>query len=98
MAKRLNAELELGMEVEDRITGYKGIAVARTHYLQGCDRLLVQAKGVDDEGKVFPPQDFDEPDVVVIGYGVLPKPELEKKDNGGPRPYAARRDSSFAIK
>ena len=35
-------KIKLGQEVRDRVTGFKGIATARTTYLQGCDRISVQ--------------------------------------------------------
>lgn len=79
--------IELGEEVKDRITGFKGIAIANTFYLQGCDRILVQPK-VGKDGTIPEPQSFDEPDLEVVGSGVLPKPEAKK--NGGPRPMASR--------
>jgi len=79
--------IELGREVQDRITGFRGIAIGRTTYLQGCSRILVQPK-VGKEGTIPEPASFDEPDLVVVGDGILPKPEPKK--NGGPRPMASR--------
>lgn len=82
--------IELGREVQDRITGYSGIAIAKTTYLQGCNRILVQPK--ISNGKVTIPdaQSFDEPDLEVVGDGVLPKLEPKPKKNGGPRPTTSR--------
>ena len=82
--------IELGREVQDRITGFKGIAIGCTHYLQGCDRILVQPK-VTKDGTIPEPSAFDEPDLIVIGDGVVPVPETKSKKNGGPRPFAGRR-------
>lgn len=83
--------IELGQEVRDRITDFKGIAVGRTTYLQGCNRILVQPK-VDKKGEIPEPQSFDEPDLEFIGDGILPPPEPKpKKKPGGPRPYATRK-------
>ena len=86
-------ELELGHEVQDRVTGFKGIAIARTSYLQGCDHILVQPKANVKDGTIPEAQSFDEPDLKVIGRGILPKPEPEPKKNGGPRPMAMRAQS-----
>ena len=82
--------IKLGQEVQDRITGYKGIAIASTKYLQGCNRILVQPK-LKEDGTIPDPYSFDEPDLEVIGDGILPKPE--RKKNGGPRPFATRASS-----
>lgn len=79
--------IELGREVKDRVTGFKGIAISSTTYLQGCNRILVQPK-LSKDGTIPEPQTFDEPDLEVVGDGVLPKPPSEK--NGGPRPIALR--------
>lgn len=83
-------EIKLGQEVQDRVTGYKGIAIARSHYLQGCDRILVQPKMAKD-GTIPEATGFDEPDLNVISDGVFPIPEPKPKKNGGPRPFASRR-------
>lgn len=86
----MEKELQLGMEVKDRITGYQGIAIAKTIYMQGCDRILVQRQMTADDKSIIPePQAFDEPDMVIVGYGILPKPKKERKP-GGPRPFANR--------
>lgn len=82
--------IELGREVQDKVTGFKGIAVAKTTYLQGCSRILVQPK-TNKDNTIPDAVAFDEPDLEVIGDGILPKPKPEK--NGGPRPMATRAKS-----
>lgn len=83
-------EIQLGQEVKDKVTGFKGIAVAKTTFLQGCRRIVIQPK-VNKEGVMSESQSFDEPDLEVIGHGILPKPEPEpKKPPGGPRRAASR--------
>jgi len=37
-------KVKLGQEVKDTITGFRGIAVTRTEFLQGCCRIEVQPK------------------------------------------------------
>ena len=82
--------IELGSEVKDRVTGFKGIAVATTHFLQGCDRIQVAPK-VDKEGDIKETQHFDEPDLIVIGRGILPKLEPKPdRTRGGPRLVSLR--------
>lgn len=47
--------IELGVEVEDRITGFKGRVTGRTDYITGCNSYLVQPRQKSDgtfvEGK-----------------------------------------------
>ncbi len=82
-------KIELGKEVQDKITGFKGIAIARSTFLQGCSRILVQPK-IDKEGKIPESMSFDEPDIEVISDGVLLKPKPKKEPPGGPRPMPFR--------
>jgi len=35
-------KFELGQEVKDVITGFKGVATGRAQYITGCDQYLVQ--------------------------------------------------------
>jgi hypothetical protein len=46
MAKR---SVKLGKKYRDSITGFEGIATARTEYLMGCCRILLEAKSGDDD-------------------------------------------------
>ena len=39
--------INLGDEVKDRVTGFIGIAVSRTNYLNGCDRIDVYEPAQD---------------------------------------------------
>lgn len=74
--------INLGDEVKCKITGFKGIAVARTTWISGCDRINIQPKGVDKDGKIFESQSFDEPLIEVIKSG---KVEEGSHSTGGPR-------------
>lgn len=74
------AKVKLGMEVKDIVTGYTGIAVAATEYLQGCRRVTVQAK-MKKDGTVPDDCGFDEPQLEVTGRGILPE---GSDDPGGP--------------
>lgn len=79
----MSETIKLGCEVKDRVTGFKGIAVSKTSYLQGCDRIAVQPKWV--EGEVPKVADFDEPDLTVVGDGILPPVKPTSRNRGGPR-------------
>lgn len=58
--------VQLGDKVKDSVTGFTGIAIGRTTWLHGCDRIIVQPEGVNKDGKLFETNSFDEPQVVVI--------------------------------
>lgn len=79
-------EILLGQEVKDQVTGFKGIVVSATIFLQGCRRIQVQPK-VNKEGTIPESASFDEPDLEVTGNGVwVPPPEPTKEPPpGGPR-------------
>ena len=57
--------INLGDEVKDTITGFKGIVVSKTEYLYGCIRVCVQPK-ISKDGKLSDYADFDEPQLVAI--------------------------------
>ncbi len=61
--------IKLGQEVKDRVSGFQGIAVAWTMYLQGCARVTIQPK-VKKDGTLSDSKTFDEPDLIVVGDGV----------------------------
>lgn len=44
--------VELGDEVECRISGFKGIVTSYAKCLTGCDRIVIQPIGVTKEGKL----------------------------------------------
>ena len=55
----------LGDYVKDTVSGFKGIAVSRHIYLQGCDRITIQPK-IDKEGKHPEGHTFDEPQLEIL--------------------------------
>ena len=71
--------VQLGDEVRDKVTGFKGIVMGITEWLYGCRRITVQPK-LDKDGKIVDPQAFDEDAIEVI------KPKIKKSSNrtGGP--------------
>jgi len=74
--------IKIGTRVIDTITDFKGTAVARCVYLNGCVRIEVQPKGIDKDGKIVEAIWIDEGQLEV-----LEKPlELEAKEEltGGP--------------
>lgn len=78
---------KLGIEVEDPISGIKGIVAGRAVYLNGCVRILIAPK---HDGKLV--KDYclhwvDEPQIEIVKPGLFSKPrsaEQGTKKTGGP--------------
>ena len=71
--------ITLGEKVKDKFTGFKGIAMAKTEYLFGCNRIGVQPIELDKE--TGEPKEwvwFDEQHLM----------DEKIKKPGGPRPDA----------
>ena len=76
--------VKLGDKVKDPVTGFKGIAYCRTVYLQGCDRIGIQAPAYKDrDGAVLVQELFyvDEPQLEIVTPVKKPK---KKATTGGP--------------
>lgn len=58
-------KVELGDEVQDTVTGFKGTVVAITYWLHQCARAAVQPK-VDKDGKVPEMLTFDIPSLKIL--------------------------------
>jgi hypothetical protein len=70
-------EIVLGSEVRDRVTGFKGIAVAKVEYINGCIQYGIRGKILKD-GK-FPDAIYiDEEHLEATGKSV----KIEKKETG----------------
>ncbi len=62
--------ITLGSEVEDVITGFKGIAVTYTVHKNGCVRVCVQPK-VDKNGDMVSDRWVDVEDLVLTGQAAV---------------------------
>ncbi len=72
----MKSEIILGETYTDVVTGYKGVAVCRTEWMEGCFRIGLQGK-VKKDGEIPDMLTFDEPQL-------LPKPKKKPKKPGGP--------------
>ena len=72
--------VNLGDEVKDKVTGFRGIAVTRHMFIAGCDRITVQPP-VDKEKKMPDAQTFDEPMLEIIKRA---KVDSAPRNVGGP--------------
>lgn len=65
LLKKGGIMINLGDKVKDIVTGFTGIAVCKTRYLNGCDRVGVQAPSKQNE-KPIAWQYFDEPQLKAL--------------------------------
>lgn len=80
--------VKLGDKVKDRVTGLTGIVMARTEWLNGCIRMMVQPQELKD-GKPVESSAFDIEELILVeANAVSPKPE-ERRTNG-PMPNVRR--------
>jgi len=84
-SERSDMAIELGQKVRDKITGLEGTAIARTEWLHGCVRIVIQPHGLKD-GLPLEVQTVDEPQLEIIDEEAAPKAEPRH----GPRPDALR--------
>jgi hypothetical protein len=71
-----------GDTVKDTITGFSGVVVHRTEYLNGCIRYGVQPTKLKD-GKTIESEMFDEQQLALVKGKTAPK---IKERTGGDRP------------
>ncbi len=88
--------VQLGDIVEDTVTGFKGTVVARTEWLNGCWRIVIQPKGLNKDGKTFDAETYDELQLKVI-KPKAPAVGVGNKSTGGPRPKEVKHASATRI-
>ena len=72
-------DIKLGDKARDSISGFVGVVVAITEWLNGCQRILIQPQMLH-EGKPVESQTFDAEQVEVV----LPEPVVKPSRTGGP--------------
>lgn len=80
-------KIELGDSARDTISGYKGIVIAITYWLNGCKRITIQSRSLKD-GKPVDSVTFDAEQIAAVKPGAVPGPD---KTHGGPSIAPARR-------
>jgi hypothetical protein len=78
-------EVNLGDVVKDKITGFQGMVIAITHWLNGCIRINVQPQALKD-GKPIESECFDIQQIEVVKAKASPV----TKRPGGPFPKPSR--------
>ena len=90
MYTHTGTEINLGDKVRDRITGLEGIVIARTDWINGCIRMLVQPQHLKD-GKPVETSSFDIEELILVQADALkPKSEDRRKNGPMPEPGGAR--------
>jgi hypothetical protein len=73
--------LNLGAKMKDKISGFTGIAIAKTYWLYGCERIVLQPP-VDKDGKIPDTACFDVEQLELIE----PRFGRAETTTGGPTP------------
>lgn len=81
-----NTDINLGDIAKDTITGFTGVVVAESRYLNGCMRMSLQPQELRD-GKPIEWQAFDVEQIELVSRAQPRKVE----PSGGPRPDVTRR-------
>lgn len=80
---------KLGDLVKDKVTGFKGVIIAKTEWLNGCVRMALQPQGLTKEGKPFESYTVDVEQLEMVKDSACAPPEPVRA-HGGPRPDATR--------
>lgn len=69
-------DVELGNEVEDILSGFRGVVIAESLAINGCTRVVVQPK-IDKEGKLPKAEAFDVGRLKTIKVAKIPDGQRE---------------------
>lgn len=75
----MRQKISLGDKARDTISGFEGIVVAITNWLNGCQRITIAPQKIHD-GKVIDSHTFDAEQVAVV----TPAAPLAVAPTGGP--------------
>ena len=83
-------DIGLGDEVKDSVSGFQGVVIAVTTWLNGCRRLVLQPKKLDKTtGKPYESVTFDVEQLVMVKAAKRAEPTPLRKV-GGPHPSPER--------
>jgi hypothetical protein len=75
------AKIQLGDQVRHKITGFEGVVICITTWLNGCVRIGVQPRKLSKEGKIRETETIDEDELVLVKKAVM---SLPMASPGGP--------------
>ncbi len=81
-----NEAINLGDVAKDKISGFQGVVVAETRWLNNCRRLTLAPQKLAKDGKTRDSDTFDEMQLVLVKRGVVD----DVRKTGGPRPEPQR--------
>lgn len=76
--------IKLGSRVKDTITGFEGVAIGRTIWLYGCERICVEPTTLR-EGKPIEERWFDDQRVELLEEGTPRVSRESVSTSGGPQ-------------
>lgn len=82
--------IKLGSKVRDTLTGFEGVAVARTEWIYGCARVGVEKEGLDEKGTPVEAQWFDEQRLELVESRPVAVSEASSAVSGGPKADPSR--------
>ncbi len=82
-------DIELGQEVKCKITGFKGIAVSKTIFINGCVQYSIAPKWDKKKGG-HPVEQEVGIDASSLKLTNKPKKKVEKSDTGGPNRFGVK--------
>lgn len=82
----MSDKVELGDVAKDEVTGFTGVVMAVTYWLNGCRRITIQPQELKD-GKPIDAYTFDVEQVQVVSKRKV----AVKTPSGGPMPDTPRR-------
>ena len=86
-------KVTLGKTYQDSISGFEGIAIARTVYIYGCERVELSPTKLKPDGDFLPDCWFDEAQLVSVRAKKKPAKRTRKNGPAGPpRSFAPSRD------
>lgn len=84
--------MKLGDLIKDRLTGFTGVMVAETRWLNGCVRIVLHPTKLSKDGQPGLDHTFDANQCEVVKAEFFKTSEAENvKRPGGPMPDAVRR-------
>ncbi len=78
----MKEEIELGDKVKCKYTGFKGVTVAKTEFINGCVQFSVVPKW-DGKSVTMEEMGVDESSLKIIKKGKRKVEEEEEDENGG---------------
>lgn len=82
----MSKKIKVGDVAKDTVTGFEGVVVCSTMWLNGCERITLQPQELRD-GKPIDGHTFDVEQCVLVKA----RQHEAKRETGGPRPEPQRR-------